>query len=192
MSPRAKSPNALPTLDTGTAVLDHLLAAIPALHTKLARYDAVDAAAYNQFECDTIPNAPPILPHENALVGKSVTYDDQRADYSDLSANDLVNLSEEEMNALIVSRAGDKNWKRIPNTVTESVSYFRKIESDSSAWGKATATVDASAASVFAARWCQSSYANTKSHTDLGEKAGYVCGCGLWLPACGCAPPSPL
>ena len=177
MSPRAKSPNALPTLGTGTAVLDHLLAAIPALHTKLARYDAVDAAAYNQFECDTIPNAPPILPHENALVGKSVTYDDQRADYSDLSANDLVNLSEEEMNALIVSRAGDKNWKRIPNTVTEPVSYFRKIESDSSAWGKATATVDASATSVFAARWCQSSYANTKIHTDLGEKASYVYGC---------------
>jgi len=176
-STRTKSSNALPTLHTGTAVLDHLLAAIPALHTKLARYDAVDAAAYYQFECDTIPNALPIHPHEDALVDKSVTYDDQWADYSDLSANDLVNLSEEEMNALIVSRAGDKNWKRIPNTVTKSVSYFRKIESDSSAWGKATATVDASAAGVFAARWCQSSYANSKSHTDLGEKAGYVCCC---------------
>ena len=37
------------------------------------------------------------------------------------------------MNAMIVSRAGDKNC--IPNTVSESVSYFRKIERDSSAWG---------------------------------------------------------
>jgi len=41
-------------------------------------------------------------------------------------------------------------WRRIPNTVRESVSYFKKANNAStvSTWGKAVATIDAPAALV--------------------------------------------
>jgi len=53
-------------------------------------------------------------------------------------------------------------WRRIPNTVRESVSYFKRAEGDASAWGKAVATVDTSAARAFAYNWCVTSYENVE------------------------------
>ena len=55
-------------------------------------------------------------------------------------------------------------WRRIPNTVCESVSYFKKAEGDASAWGKAVATVDTSAARALAYNWCMSSYERIESN----------------------------
>ena len=46
----------------------------------------------------------------------------------------------------------------VQGTVLEPVEFYQKVESDAGAWGKAVATIDASAARVFAVRWCQSSY----------------------------------
>ena len=55
-------------------------------------------------------------------------------------------------------------WRRIPNTVRESVSYFKRAEGDASVWGKAVATVDTSAARAFAYRWCLASYEHVEGH----------------------------
>ena len=58
-------------------------------------------------------------------------------------------------------------WRRIPNTVRESVSYFKKAEGDTSVWGKAVATVDTSAARALAYRWCVASYENVESNVKI-------------------------
>ena len=86
------------------------------------------------------PSTPPILAFEDALVDRSTLYD---------------------------SPLLKQKFKRIPNTIRDDVSYFQKIESDSTAWGKAVVTVDAPAASVFARRWLQNSYENTMHHVKM-------------------------
>jgi len=55
-------------------------------------------------------------------------------------------------------------WKRIPNTVRESVSYFKRADGDASAWGKAVATVDTSAARALAYNWCGASYEHVEGY----------------------------
>ena len=63
-------------------------------------------------------------------------------------------------------------WRRIPNTVRESVSYFKRAEGDASAWGKAVATVDTSAACALACRWCITSYEHVEGYVkDQGAGA---------------------
>ncbi|GMI42593.1 hypothetical protein TeGR_g11447 [Tetraparma gracilis] len=44
-------------------------------------------------------------------------------------------------------------WTRVPGTVREPVSYFKKVDSDANTWGKAHGTVDASAPDVLAWLW---------------------------------------
>ena len=61
---------------TGAAILDHFTNAVLSLHSQYARYEQVDAAMYMQFEEDTVPNAPPIEPHENDLVNRSLVFGD--------------------------------------------------------------------------------------------------------------------
>ena len=51
-------------------------------------------------------------------------------------------------------------------TVTEPVEFYQKIEGNAGAWGKAVATIDASAARVFAYRWCLSSHEHKKNHVE--------------------------
>ena len=54
----------------------------------------------------------------------------------------------------------------IQGTVGEPVEFYQKVEGNAGAWGKAVATVDASAARVFADRWCQNSHEYKKDHID--------------------------
>jgi len=59
-------------------------------------------------------------------------------------------------------------------TVRETVQYFQKIDSNVGAWGKTVMTVDASASTVFAERWCQNSYQQMKEYVeDAGPDAIY-------------------
>ena len=46
----------------------------------------------------------------------------------------------------------------IQGTVREPVEFYQKVEGNAGAWGKAVATNDASAARVFADRWCLNSH----------------------------------
>ena len=63
-------------------------------------------------------------------------------------------------------------WRRIPNSVTESVAYYQKIESDAKAWGKAVATIDAPKNEVFAFLWCLDCHERKVEHVkDEGGDA---------------------
>ena len=44
--------------------------------------------------------------------------------------------------------------------------FYQKIEGNAGAWGKVVATIDASAARVFADRWCQNSHEHKKVYVD--------------------------
>jgi len=105
----------------------------------------------SHFE-STIPNSPPIQPHESALIDTSLKYDDQYRD----------------ANVIALARA----WQRVPNTIASPVAYFQKIgfndmsDGDSSAWGKAVATVDASHTRVFSYIWNQNTYEHMNRHAD--------------------------
>jgi hypothetical protein len=106
-----------------SAVASRILAAfattmIPALHQRLARYEAVDEAALKHFEEVVIPKAPPTAAHENELLLNCLTIDDSQ------------------------------DFGRIPNTIRDSVSYFQKSVGGSSALGKSVARIDASAPRV--------------------------------------------
>jgi len=109
---------------------------------------------YAHFE-STIPNSPPIQPHESALIDTSLQYDDRYRD------------------ANVIALA--QSWQRVPNTIASPVAYFQKIgfgdmsDGDSSAWGKAVATVDASHTHVFSYLWNMHSCEHMDSHE---EKAG--------------------
>ena len=77
-SPATPSPA---TAATGAAILSHVVNAVRELHTHYARYDQVDAAMLTKFEKDTVPNAPAIKPHEDALVNRSLLFgDDEKAE----------------------------------------------------------------------------------------------------------------
>ncbi|GMI42566.1 hypothetical protein TeGR_g11948 [Tetraparma gracilis] len=78
---------------------------------------------------------------------------------------------EEQATLSLSSRFTDKDWTRIPNTVRDSVGYFRKIEDDSAAWGKAVTMCDASAARVMAYVWNQSTRRETAKESWAGRKS---------------------
>ena len=105
--------------------------------------------SYAHFE-STIPNSPPIQPHESALIDTSLKYDDQYR------------------SATVFALA--REWQRVPNTIASPFAYFQKIgfddmsDGDSSAWGKAVATVDASHTRVFSYLWNQHSYEHVNRH----------------------------
>jgi len=104
------------------------------------------ARRYAHFE-STIPNYPPIQPHESALIDTSLVYDDQYRD------------------ANVIALA--QTWQRVPNTIASPVAYFQKIGFDnSSAWGKAVATVDASHTHIFSYLWNQHSYDHMNRDAD--------------------------
>ena len=105
-------------------LLSHLLAAIPNLHTIYAQYDTHDASILANF-VTAIPTSAPILPHETALLSSSLSYDTPTTP-----------------------------WRRIAGTVKSSVSYYQRIDSDSSAWGKASAVIDTPASSLLAWALC--------------------------------------
>jgi len=54
----------------------------------------------------------------------------------------------------------------IQGTVREPVEFYQKVEGNTGAWGKAVATIDASAARVFADRWCQNSHEHKKNYVE--------------------------
>jgi len=54
----------------------------------------------------------------------------------------------------------------IQGTVREPVEFYQKNEGNAGAWGKAVATIDASAARVFADRWCQNSHEHMKNNVE--------------------------
>jgi len=143
---------------TQQAPLDHLLSLIPTLHHRFARYSAVDRAHFAAFEHTVSQNPPPITPQEDALITSSVKADDM----------DI----ERERNAVLRDMnmdAGSGGWKRIPGTVRDTVSYFQKKENND-VWGKAVATVDAPASTVFASMFCQDNYKSAYNHVKKEGK----------------------
>jgi len=50
----------------------------------------------------------------------------------------------------------------VQGTVREPVASYQKVEGNAGAWAKVVATIDASAARVFADRWCQNSHEHKK------------------------------
>jgi len=112
---------------------------------------------YAHFE-STIPNSPPIQPHESTLIDTSLTFDDQHCD-----AKTLLALAGEARLALAKAA---RAWQRIPNTIASPFAYYQKIDDDSSAWGKAVATVDASHTHVFSYLWNQHSYDHINRNAD--------------------------
>jgi hypothetical protein len=119
-------------------ILCHLVSAVPHLYTRYARCNEIDEANLNYFETVTVPSAPPISQAETGLVDRSLLFD-----------------------------APDSPWKRMPNTIHESVSYFQKsIKNGESAWGKGVASVDASAARVLSTQWSLGSYERIYKHIN--------------------------
>jgi len=122
------------------------------------------ARRYAHFE-STIPNSPPIQPDESALIDTSLVYDDQ--------AQQL------ERQAVFAQRnmAGSvEGWWRVPNTIASPVAYFQKIDSDSSAWGKAVAIIDASHTHVFSYLWNRQSFehVNSNAHEEGADALNKV------------------
>jgi len=54
----------------------------------------------------------------------------------------------------------------IQGTVREPVEFYQKVEGNAGAWGKAVATIDASAARVLANRWCLNRHENRKNYVE--------------------------
>ena len=54
----------------------------------------------------------------------------------------------------------------IQGTVLEPLEFYQKIEGNAGAWGKVVATIDASAARVFAERWMLNSYEKNMKHVE--------------------------
>ena len=146
---RAKSESLLPAA-TRAKILDHLhRLLLPELHRRFAHYDEMDAALYADFVA-SIPTVSPLQPCEASLITTSLTYDDQNID-----PKHMFHLP---MSSRIALKKSSKLWLTIPNTIAEPLSFSQKIDSDSTAWGKAVATIDASAVTVFSYIWNQQSY----------------------------------
>jgi len=107
-------------------------------HMFVALSDARFARRYAHFE-SAIPNSPPIQSHESNHIDISLSNDDECV---------------------------GARWSRVPNTIASPVAYFQKIDDDSSAWGKAVATVDASHTRVFSYLWNQRSYDHMNHNAD--------------------------
>ena len=138
--------------------LDHLLSLIPTLHHRFARYSAVDRALFAAFEHTVSHNPPPITPQEDALVTSSIKADDMDVEFERNAALRHLNMD-----------AGPRGWKRFPGTVRDTVSYFQKKEKND-VWGKAVATVDAPASTVFASMFCQDNYESARNHVKKEGK----------------------
>jgi hypothetical protein len=145
------------------AVLDDLLQLVRNLHAKHARYDDVDAARLDAF-IGQMESVPPPTKCENAAIDKALLFDT------------------------------DKVWNIIPGTINEPVSYvrerrprpptltphpppltdpllrtrryFHSLSASENAFGKAVATVDASAERVLAWLLCYESYSRKKKYRD--------------------------
>jgi len=59
-----------------------------------------------------------------------------------------------------------RSWQRLPNTIASPVAYFQNFDDDSSAWGKAVATVDASHTHVFSYLWNLHSHEHRNRNAD--------------------------
>ena len=55
----------------------------------------------------------------------------------------------------------------IPHAIEQPVEFYQKVEGNAGAWGKAVATIDASAARVFADRWCLNSHEHKKKDVEI-------------------------
>ena len=135
---------------------------------------------------DLSPNHPHILPHAHAkalLNSLSILVETCHRRYARYAEMDSLNaqsllqslatappLTPPESSAL-ATPVGDSDWRRIRNTIQEPVDYFQRLsESDTAtAWGKATAVVDSSAAEVFSYLWNYCSYERVIDH-DIYEK----------------------
>jgi hypothetical protein len=126
--------------DAAAALLDHLLAAVPALHNRFARHDEVDEATLKHFENVTVPTSPPLRVGEMALFDKIKLYDDQGA--------------------------ASSSWSRIPGTVNDSVNCYQKKASGQSSWVKAVADVDVSALRTVSDLWNFMSYERIREHAS--------------------------
>ncbi|GMI29077.1 hypothetical protein TeGR_g11360 [Tetraparma gracilis] len=60
-------------------------------------------------------------------------------------------------------------WTRLPGTVREPVSYFKKVDEDSNTWGKAEGVVDASAPDVLAWLWHFCTHERNLQHERNGK-----------------------
>jgi len=131
-------------------------------YTCVALAHAHFARRYAHFE-STIPNSPPIQPHESDLIDTALTFDDQNFDSRPGFGLGILTAWEE----LEIERMGTRiGWKRIPNTIVSPFSYFQKIDDDSSSWAKAVATVDASHTRVFSYLWNQHSHEHMNRHVE--------------------------
>jgi hypothetical protein len=126
-------PAATPAL--ADCMLRHLVEMVPALHASHARYEEMDAVVHAAFE--GLAHAKEAHAREGVSQGGG-------------KGRALVAMSEGERAMLDGARArgGGLSWSRVPGTVGDSVSYFRHAAAGTSSWGKATASVDASAAHV--------------------------------------------
>ena len=112
------------------------------------------ARRYAHFE-SAIPNSSPIQSHESDLMDVSLKYDDQTQQLERQAVFQQKNII-----------GFIQGWKRIPKTITSPTSYYQKSDSDSSAWGKAVATVDASHTHVFSYLWNQHSFEHMNRHVE--------------------------
>ncbi len=123
-----------------TSIINHILAAIPSLHTRFARYDEVDEATLQHFETEIVTNAPALTKNESSFVTRSLTFE---------SPNQR------------------RQWKRMARTILEPVSYFQKVEEgDDSKWGKAFGKIDVSASRVFSWLWNAESNERVLAHVN--------------------------
>jgi len=175
LSPTAPSPK------TAAVILSHVTNVVLSLHTRYAHYEQVDAAMYKKFEEEEVPNAPPIQSHEDDLVNKSLVFaDDSKSEakfkrikvsegeaHSEPAIHDATLLVQQHELVLVPHKLLSHSLRSlVQGTVLEPVEFYQKVEGNAGAWGKAVATVDASAARVFADRWCQNSHEHKKKHAE--------------------------
>jgi hypothetical protein len=127
-------------------LLNHFIDVIPYLRTRFVRSDEVGEAILKHFEDVIVPTAVPPAAHEKDLFTKSLT----------------------------VADASSGAWRRIPNTLKDSVSYHQLIEkSGASAIGKAVANVDIKAARVLAWLLCLMTDERVSSYADEEGSGGF-------------------
>ena len=99
---------------------------MPRLYHQFARSAEIDEATYFAFETLIAgPTCPPLQPHEDSLITRSLQYN------SDFS-----------------------NFKRVPGTILDTVAYYQLIGADNDAWGKAVGTIDTGASRALAWFFC--------------------------------------
>ena len=134
-------------------VLDDLLSLVTLLHTRFARYPAVDAAHHSHFITVTIPRAPPLSGAEDAVMTTTI------------------------------DAAQQQTWRRIANTVKNPVATFVASvdappggvdsKQEKSAWGKAQTHVDVSADAAIAYLWAVNSYDRAAENAGKTLRANF-------------------